>query len=103
MANLMYRCSEKAGCTNVKCRGEGFQNKNCECMCPGSPVRSCADTTPGPGDGASTETNAVIKLQSEPCVDKDSSCEDWSGKGFCQGKNAVHVRNSCPKACGLCL
>ena len=40
LANLMYKCDEHCK-SRPTCPGEGFVNKDCQCMCPGNPVRPC--------------------------------------------------------------
>ncbi|XP_025092025.1 blastula protease 10-like [Pomacea canaliculata] len=85
LANLMYGCSRKASCGDIRCPGEGFVDKNCKCMCRGSPVRECYGTTLGTKSEVSTtaEKSSTTRSETGGCRDFYSSCSKWAERGDC--------------------
>ncbi|XP_025092948.1 zinc metalloproteinase nas-13-like [Pomacea canaliculata] len=106
MANLMYTCSQKANCRDIRCPSEGFLDKNCKCMCRGNPVRECYGVTPGPDIGKTTETvtrsgtGSVTRPTTGLCEDKYNSCQIWAKKEECS--SSTFMMTYCKKSCQKC-
>lgn len=90
LANLMYQCGSH--CKGKSCPGQGYLDKNCECICPGpnsyQPTKKCSG---GGGGGGGNKD----------CVDKNESCKYWASKGECKN-NPNYMLVNCKKSCKKC-
>ncbi|CAD5124318.1 DgyrCDS12605 [Dimorphilus gyrociliatus] len=84
--NLMYKCGAKCNLKAKDCPGEGFVGKNCKCLCPGSPIKICGDTSVKPD---------------KKCNDMHGSCSYWAAKGQCNKYPGFMLKN-CRRSCKAC-
>ena len=46
---------------------------------------------------------ACKRCTAKPCVDENSQCKSWAGKGYCKGgKYADYMKLRCKKSCKKC-
>jgi len=53
LGNIIYSCN--AHCGSVSCPADGFLDENCQCMCPGNPVKQCVVGSIGDQDNEDEE------------------------------------------------
>ncbi|CAL1532051.1 unnamed protein product [Lymnaea stagnalis] len=97
LANLMYKCN--SGCpVNKVCPSPGFVGKDCNCWCPGSPVKLCGNDVMVP---ATTITPSTVRTTPRStCADLNRSCPAWAKAGYCLQN--TYVKTYCKKSCGTC-
>ncbi|KAK0044102.1 zinc metalloproteinase nas-13-like isoform X3 [Biomphalaria pfeifferi] len=96
LANLMYKCHDKCG-TRIRCPGEGFLGKDCQCYCPGSPVQICTSA------GVVQTTPKPVATATPPrklCVDINQYCRPWAEAGYCRTNS--YVKTYCRASCQSC-
>nr|KAG5690178.1 hypothetical protein BaRGS_016569 [Batillaria attramentaria] len=108
LANLMYNCAGKSypgDCpTNCSRFGYAYQDKNCDCMCPGDGTRPvpCSGyvpmpTTPPPPPTGQTTTEP----EQMECRDLRDDCAKRVEEGECT-MNAGTMALYCTKSCDFC-
>lgn len=45
--------------------------------------------------------SALVGLAYSACVDKNSKCASWAGRGFCKGRYERYMRANCAKSCNV--
>lgn len=99
LANLMYSCGQRCN-PNIRCPGEGFVGKDCQCWCPGNPVQRCQST----GIVTTTTKRPTVATTQKPtsatCEDMNPYCSGWAEYGYCKTNN--YVKTYCKKSCHLC-
>jgi len=127
LANHIYECA--AHCPAKSCPGDGYLDKNCNCMCKGSrdPVKPCSDSgeededecedshpscyswaqsgecDANPvwmGDNCKKSCGTCDGGSGTTCVDNDENCYPWAQAGYCETNQ--HTKDNCPRSCGLC-
>ncbi|BFZ15688.1 hypothetical protein BsWGS_18727 [Bradybaena similaris] len=111
LANLMYNCSETCR-ASISCPPEGFLGKDCQCWCPGDPVKNCAESstvrptlqpTERPTMAPTMRPTMRPTVQPTPrptCTDETSNCPAWAESGFCQ--STPYMETFCKKSCSFC-
>ncbi|KAK3095013.1 hypothetical protein FSP39_009149 [Pinctada imbricata] len=92
--NRMYECAAHCSSQNVQCRGGGFLDQNCKCICPDG-TEDCQLEAGAPTVRPHSRDGDCVNMYD------NWQCNVWAKQGECE-VNPKFMKVSCKKACNVC-